>query len=165
MFIVPDGVTSIGMLACRTCSKQLTDVIMPDSVITINHAAFAGCINLKSVKFSENLQSIGNNAFSRCKRLEVVMLPHNLKRIEWCAFTRCTSLRYLQLNDGLEYIGLSAFSYTRKLNTVEIPASVERIENYAFAFGKIVRVDLKSKNTIFDGDTFHAWNQPVIRYI
>ena len=67
-YIVPDGVTSIGMVAFLKCSN-LTSVIIPDSVTEIGMGAFGGCSSLTSVIIPDSVTSIGGRAFYKCDKL------------------------------------------------------------------------------------------------
>lgn len=62
-FEVPEGVKFIGRAGFQglTCLKR---VIIPSSVETIEDDAFNGCVNLKEVKFSKGLKTIGHRAFA-----------------------------------------------------------------------------------------------------
>jgi len=67
-YIVPDGVTEIGMGAFLKCSN-LTSVIIPDSVTEIGMGAFGGCSSLTSVIIPDSITEIGLGAFYKCVKL------------------------------------------------------------------------------------------------
>ena len=52
--------------------KNLTDVVIPDSVRTIGTNAFAECSGLLSINIPKNLVDIGWNAFEKCVKLEKI---------------------------------------------------------------------------------------------
>ena len=62
MVIIPDSVTSIGGSTFYGCS--LTSVTIPDSVTTIGGFAFSECIRLTSVTIPDSVTTIGEKAFS-----------------------------------------------------------------------------------------------------
>jgi hypothetical protein len=80
--------------------------------------AFANCINLTSVGFSENLISIGNSAFYKCVSLQSAILPNRLKSIGNYAFSKCSELKTITLPANLESIGLLAFYDCNKLEKI-----------------------------------------------
>lgn len=67
------GVTSIGAYAFN--STAITEVIMPDTVTSMENHVFAQCKNITKVSLSKNLVSIGNYSFEGCKALEKVFMP------------------------------------------------------------------------------------------
>lgn len=45
------------------CSSAITEIIIPERILHINHSAFENCLILNRVSLPNNLISIGNNAF------------------------------------------------------------------------------------------------------
>ena len=64
--VVPDSVTKIGNFAFSGCSS-LTKVTIPDSVTEIGICAFSNCSNLSSVTIPSSVKEIGDGAFYGCK--------------------------------------------------------------------------------------------------
>ena len=78
--VIPDGVLSISDSAFEGCSG-LTSITIPDSVISIGSSAFEGCSGLTSITIPDSVISIGSSAFSNCSRLSSVYISD----IEaWC---------------------------------------------------------------------------------
>ena len=79
--VIPESVTAIGDLAFLGCRK-LTSVVVPDSVTSIGKSAFSGCSNLTSVVIGENVSTIGAYAFNGCSKLTSVEFknPEGWKR-------------------------------------------------------------------------------------
>ena len=65
------NVTSIGNVAFYAC-KNLTSVIIPNSVTIINPSAFRSCSSLTSVTIGSGVTNIGNIAFDGCLSMTVV---------------------------------------------------------------------------------------------
>ena len=59
--MIPDSVTNIGEWAFGGCS--LTNVVVPDSVTSIEFSTFRYCTNLTSVTIGNSVTSIGYGAF------------------------------------------------------------------------------------------------------
>ena len=65
-----------------------------------------------------NLQSIPDNAFEECRRLQSIDLPDRIKTIGYRAFYNCISLKEIWLPASLESITLHAFYNCDNLQTV-----------------------------------------------
>ena len=125
-----DGTKDESVLMAYTSNDYQDEIVLPSSIKQIRENAFYGR-NIKHVVFNDELEEIGENAFSNMYYLDDVMLPSSLKRIGKYAFASNTSFRNLVLNDGLEEIGEWAF-YGNKFHSISIPSSVKKIEDYAF---------------------------------
>ena len=75
--VLPDTITSIGLLAFGGCDR-LESVNIPDSVISIGSHAFSDCISLKSITVPDSVRSLSKDAFLGCINLESISLPDNL---------------------------------------------------------------------------------------
>lgn len=60
--------TSIGNMAFGSC-YALTEITIPDSVVTIGDLAFMGCSNLTSITIPDSVISIREAAFADCSNL------------------------------------------------------------------------------------------------
>jgi len=68
---------------------------IPNGVITIEKAAFYGCIGLNSVTIPDSVTSIGDRAFYGCRNLTSVTIPDSVTSIGDWAFLNCTSVTFL----------------------------------------------------------------------
>lgn len=129
-------VTCIGELSVRS-EGQLTNVVIPECVETIEKSAFIGCDNLETVIFENNskLKSLGETAFNNCKKLKSVNFGTNnaLESIGVSAFVNDIALETVILPENLKTIGSTAFEGCVSLNSINIPASVSNIGVGAFA--------------------------------
>ena len=64
-YVIPEGVTSIGICAFSGC-ESLTDIVLPDSVTSIEDCAFWDCKSLSSIVIPDGVTSIGESAFIFC---------------------------------------------------------------------------------------------------
>ena len=94
-------IIGIGEEAFR--DTQLSSVVVPASVTTIEEKAFAGCLNLLSVTLTEGLTFIGEEAFSECS-FSSIILPESLVRIGEQAF-ECTKLISITLPKNVAFLG------------------------------------------------------------
>jgi hypothetical protein len=104
-----------------------------DDVISIGNYAFQLCSGLTSVTFGPSLESIGNYAFNGCRSLTSVTIPDSVTSIGEGAFRRCTSLTSVIIGTSITTIGDSAFQNCSKLESITFnfldPGEYEQINN------------------------------------
>ncbi|MBQ7913831.1 MAG: leucine-rich repeat protein [Clostridia bacterium] len=127
---IPDSVISIDNGAFAGCS--LTDIDLPDGLTTIGEVAFEGC-SFSDVTIPDSVTYIGNGAFEYCTYLTSVDIGNSVTSIGDRAFFVCTSLTDLEIANGVTNIGDSAFDACSSLTSVTIPDSVTNIGEYAFS--------------------------------
>lgn len=130
--VISDFFVSIGKSALEGCDT-LQSVVIPDSVTTIEFAAFQRCRNLTSAKLPNGLRVIGQNQFNGCYKLSSVSIPNGVEEISSGAFSDCKSLTFVHIPSGVKVIGQGAFGGCEKLAGVKLPDTVKRIDSYAFA--------------------------------
>ncbi len=129
-------VTAIANETFLNWQTDLTEVTIPQSIVSIGGGAFANCRNLTKVTFDYDydeagLESIGNSAFSQCDSLEsIVMLidddysiPNSVTSIGQNAFFGCSALEKISIPSGLTTIEDNTFFGCSSLTRV--------IESYA----------------------------------
>ena len=116
-------------------------IVFPSTLREIPEATCWACSNLKSVTFSEGLESIGIGAFQETG-IENIALPKSLRKICQCAFCKCRSLKTVKFSEGLAVLGTDEYDSDgdmirgvfegSALENVELPKTLERIEYSAF---------------------------------
>ncbi len=89
----------IGPWAFAYC-RNLTQVKIPDSVVTIEDCAFASCSGMESVQFGAHVATIGGGAFLYCTSLKEVALPASVATLGASAFGGCESLTKLRVENN-----------------------------------------------------------------
>ena len=156
--VIPDGVVKIGKNAFYG-NKTVTEVTMPNTVVSVGEDAFEECIKLKTVKFSEKLERIESSAFKKCKALTEVVLPETLSYIGWGAFASCAKLKVITCpseniqmdsnpfdgligdvkckllydKNGMLIFAGTLFDFIGEAEDIVVPHGVKRIMNNAFA--------------------------------
>ena len=97
--------------------ELVTEVVVPESVTTIDDYRFYGCTSLISITIHSGVTSIGYT-FSGCSNLESVTFAEGsqLTSIGNQAFYNCSSLTSIEIPAGVTSIGSSAFSGTSAKN-------------------------------------------------
>ena len=172
-YAIKEGTTAIAGAAFAN-ARELTDVVVPNSIKVIARRTFDECVSLRKVVLSDGLKKIGDRAFFNCCKLtdltipssvteigtvafystalERVDLPQNLTVISHGLFEN-SSLKEINIPETVTYIGFEAFADS-ELKSVYIPASVEKIEDDAFG-GRYslekITVSPENKNYASDG--------------
>jgi hypothetical protein len=71
---------------------NLTEIILPDSIVSMGMSTFFGCENLAKVTLSKNLVEIPDYAFGHCAKLESIVVPESVAKIGNRAFWGCINL-------------------------------------------------------------------------
>ena len=129
-------------------NTEITKLVIPDDVTSINYYAFSGCSGLTSVTIPNSVTSIGEYAFSGCSGLKKNIVP-DIKN--WCSITfgnpsanplyyahhlysdDNTEITKLVIPDDVTSIGYSAFSGCSGMTSVTIPNSVTNIGEDSFS--------------------------------
>jgi hypothetical protein len=125
-------VVSIGTRAFDACTN-LTSVILPDSVVSLNWGAFQYRSSLTNVTFGSGLASIGGDAFYFCTSLTGIAIPGSVTNIWPQAFYHCTNLTVVTIANGVAAVGESAFAYCSSLTNVTLPGSLTNLGTGPFA--------------------------------
>jgi len=107
------SITSIG--GCKDL-KNLTTVVLPATVLTVEEEAFLGCSALTSINLP-NVTTINRSGFDECKSLQTIDIP-KVTTIAHHAFHGCSSLKHIDLSH-VTALGVSAF-YNCALQTVDL---------------------------------------------
>ena len=129
-FIIPSGIKEISSHAFYEC-KGLTNITIPNSVITIGYEAFSRC-GLTNITIPNNIKSLGKQCFSFCDGLTSVIIPNSVTTIGAEAFYRCENLSSVIIGNGVNRIEGSTFSRCTRLSSVHIGYKVTYIGDYAF---------------------------------
>ena len=153
IIVIPDTVagsrvTVIGSEALMG-ENEITSVLVPDTVTTIEDFAFANCSALRYVSLSQNLEQIGAGAFANCTSLTTVVstgvaftsshipepeaaLPESLRTLQESAFMGCTALQKVTIPASVSAIGNYAFSACTSLSEITLNDGLRSIGAGAF---------------------------------
>lgn len=115
----PNSITSIDRAAFYCCSS-LDSVALPEKVTVIGDMLFANCNSLRRIVIPEGVTLIDNSAFNSCWSLDSLIIPNSVTTIEDWAFAGCKSLSYVEMSRNLTYVGRGAFGDCGALKSVLI---------------------------------------------
>ena len=115
---------------------------LPSTLKRIEHRVFAGCKDLKVVRFPERLKYLGKFCFSQ-SGLESVDFPASLRTVSQGSFSQCKNLRSVKFAEGLEALGTDEYQsdgsmwsgafQESALENVRLPSTLKKIEYRTFA--------------------------------
>ncbi len=115
------------------CPETISGIYgVPESVESIENAAFLGCTKLTGITIPDSLTTIGDMAFYDCRSLKELEGQADITTIGSSAFTNCVALKNISIPNSVTSIGGGAFSGCESLTNVEIPDSVTNLEGYIF---------------------------------
>ena len=99
---------------------------------TIRDNAFTGCRKMEDAVLGESLKSVGNSAFKDCASLKGITIPDSVTGIGGRCFSGCGSLAYAKIGAGVSVIPDEAFYNCKSLPEITIPKTVESIGDEVF---------------------------------
>lgn len=130
----PDGLVYAGLVAYKYkgVMQYGTEITIRDGTTSITNAAFHNCNGLTNVFIPNTVISIGYNAFKGCSGLTSVTIPNSVKSIGESAFEGCSSMKLLNFNAVACADFYSPHTPFKNLNisTVIIGNEVQRIPSY-----------------------------------
>ena len=164
--------------------KEVTELIIPNSVTSIDSHAFDRCSRLAKITIPNSVASIDSYAFGRCSMLTEITIPNSVANIEQHAFYDCSSLTSIIWN-ATNYTSPSSYSYSpfydicsqinsftfgedvksipaylcygmEKLQSITLPSSVISIGSYAFSScSKLTEVTIPNSVTDIEQHAFY----------
>lgn len=129
---LPSGLTKIGENAFYQ-RRYLKTLILPDEIDYIGQSAFSGCSALTLDKLpSGGLTQISAYCFQNCTNLNLPSLPEGITRIYQYAFANCTNLALTSLPESVNTIDGNAFQKCTNLALTSLPSNLTNIQSYTF---------------------------------
>jgi hypothetical protein len=138
--------------------KQLTSVLLPNSVTSIGVAAFSNN-EISNLIIPNSVTHIGVGAFSN-NRLKNVTISKNLTSIEAGVFSD-NEISNVIIPKNITSIGIYAF-YNNKMSNVRLPAGITFIGDYAFSGITLIAIDDDveiNEQSVFHSGFFDLYNK------
>ena len=150
----PDGLDEVKPFVFSGYDNLKT-VTLPDSITKIGERAFSYS-GLKEISFSENIETIENEAFRNCNQLTNVCLPSKLNAVNDYTFEDCDALKSVTFGNSVTKIGAQAFYSCSSLTDILLPDSLCRIEANAFYnCTALEKINIPEKLTAVGPDAFY----------
>ena len=161
--VIPKGVTVIGVNAFNW--SRMSNVIIPDGVISIEYGAFSNCLNLARVELPPSVLTINEKAFDECLELQEVFISCGVTEVKNDAFVNCPNLSSIVVDKrNARYSGVGNCLIEKSSQTLilgcsdsVIPSdgSVTSIGDGAFAFSNIESVVIPDSVTSIGNQAFY----------
>ena len=137
--------------------KEITEVIVPETVKTIGGNAFYKCSALTSLQLPSEVEEIGDYAFYECSAWAIDVTLPVLKTLGKGAFQK-SGIKSLNLTGApLATIPEFAFGECSSLASITLNEGLSKIESYAFT-GAVV-TELTIPSTVTDIYTVGIWSK------
>lgn len=139
---IPEGVTEIDNFAFSD-GKEITELILPDSVTALKGIVLCGCDALTHIHLSDGLTQIDLNRFNILKNLTTVTVSENNScfcSIDGVLYTKDKKTLVLcpagkssiTIPESVTCIGPQALAGCRNITEIHFPARLTAIKRYAF---------------------------------
>ena len=127
---ISEGIRTVSEYAFDGCS-QLNQVTLA-ATEKLEKYAFSNCSSLRSINFSENIISLGDNCFEACSSLASISLPESVTALGSSCFRNCTKLEDVIL-PNITVIPELCFSGCTSLSSITFSEKLKSIESRAFS--------------------------------
>lgn len=130
--VIPSEIDGMPVTRINHLWGNTTEIIIPDSVKTIDAKAFKGNHYLKKVVIPESVTEIGEYVLSECESLETCEIGASITEIPKGAFFGCEALSELTYPDSIESMGAVAFSGCKSIKEISILDSMTELPDGLF---------------------------------
>lgn len=116
--------------AFRSC--QFSKITLTNDVTSIGSNAFFNCPWLESFIIPEGITSIEPFTFDGCYNLKSIIIPNSVETIGASAFRSCGDLQNLVIPEGVKTIDYKAFEFCDGITNIVLPNSLIELSEYAF---------------------------------
>lgn len=118
--ILGENMTEVGVNGFSYAGSRFDKVHMSDNITSIGYDAFGNFTNITELKLPSRLEEIGKMAFRKCSRLKSLIIPASVKSIGEYAFASCIALKTLEFEGTDENIRIDDYAFDWCFNLEEI---------------------------------------------
>lgn len=159
---IGNSVTELGVEAfCPNGAsywQNLTGITLSNNLQTIGKNAFNGRRSVRKFALPNSLVTIGESAFANCVSAKF-SFGSNIETIDKNAFLNCMSMQNITIPNSTTSLGESAFKNCSGATVLSIGSSLKTINNYTFKnCSSLKRIDVPDnvqniESNVFDGCT------------
>lgn len=162
--------------------RAVTEVVIPDSVTTVEASAFSYCTALSKLTIGEGVTTIGMWAFEYCTALKKVTIPGTVTKVDNGAFCNCYTLASVTIENGIKktafsngtmmmpmrYVFYGCSSLFEVYNLTGItPSSSDKSSSWGYLFKNAKdiytsRSDASKLTATADGFDYYDSDEPVL---
>lgn len=109
-------------------SDKITKVIIENGVTTIGEQAFSGCKKIAEITIPDSVTNIKTGAFFDCTGLTSIKIPESVTEMEHSVFYGCVNLKEVTLPSGIETINTGVFRDCQSLETITFSKNVKKVD-------------------------------------
>lgn len=153
---IPYGTKKLNNYSFKDC-KNLTTVVLPETITELGEEVFSGCESLNEVEIPRGVSVIPKGSFKGCNNLKKIIIPDTVVEIGDESFWGCAQLSEVIIPEGLNTISKSLFEGCENLVNVVLPSTLTRIERAAFKnCHKIENISLSNNISIIETEVFYG---------
>ncbi|MBR3953421.1 MAG: leucine-rich repeat protein [Oscillospiraceae bacterium] len=171
--IFEEGITEIGSWAFGRCYDYSGRIDIPDSVTRINDDAFLECNNITAVTLGENVEFIGHQTFSYCRKLTAMYIPASVNEMSGWSFQDSGIRNFSVSEDNENYCSEDGVVFSKdkkelvivpygRTGSYEVPEFVETIGYAAFCDTGINEIIIHEGVKTVESEAFFANGASVI---
>lgn len=107
--------------------KQLTntvEIVLPNTLTTIEDGALMNLDLLQKITFAEGLVNIGSNVLVSCKNLDYIKLPSTIRSIGAASMSQCRKLAKIDIGAHENYVTVGEYTFAAN-NVLDSGCTVE----------------------------------------
>lgn len=123
--------------------ESIKSLNIPDNITIIGQEAFSKCTKLERVCFSENLRIIGLYTFNECEYLTKVYIPDSTLTVSRSAFKDCKALEDVSIGKNTR-VTYDTFEGCKSLHHMEFRGTIRELEKLSIIpflkFGSLIKM-------------------------
>lgn len=138
----------------RCPEGKLGDIILPNTITSINASAFSDCQKITSVHLPDGVTGISSMTFASCYQLTNINIPTSVSSIASNAFQACSKISNIEVaEENPNFCSIDGAMYNKDVTSIvlypatksgqyALPKTVKSIKSYSFTYSSITSIDI-----------------------